>query len=83
MIGVALKYLPDEDLAPRIVASGEGLFGSKILELARIHKVPVVKDSNLAKSLVQLPVGEEIPENLYKAVAAVFSFIYNLENELN
>ena len=82
MIAVALKFLPDEDSAPIIVASGAGFLGEKINEIALASHVPVVKDEALSSTLVKLPIGEEIPETLYKSVAVVFSFLYKLENEL-
>ncbi len=82
MISVALQFLPESDQAPKIIASGEGLLGKKIFEIAKINKIPIVKDDQLAKMLVKEPIGTEIPENLYKAVAAIFSYIYKIENEL-
>lgn len=82
MISVALQFLPESDQAPKIIASGEGFLGKKIFEIAKINKIPIVKDDQLAKMLYNEPIGTEIPENLYKAVAAIFSYIYKIENEL-
>jgi flagellar biosynthesis protein len=82
MIGVALKFLPDQDKAPVVVAAGDGILGELIQKMARKHSVPTVQDANLAKILVRVPVGEEVPENLYRAVAKVYHFIFELEKDL-
>ena len=82
MNAVALKFLPDKDNAPVVVASGAGFLGEKIQEIAKANQVPIFKEEFLASALMQVKVGQEIPEPLYKAVAVVFSFLYKLENEL-
>jgi flagellar biosynthesis protein len=83
MISVALKFIPEKDRAPRIIASGSGLIGDKILEIAKKNEVSVYKDPPLAETLSRLPLDKEIPEELYKAVAVVFAFLYDLEKDLN
>ncbi|MBP6740937.1 MAG: EscU/YscU/HrcU family type III secretion system export apparatus switch protein [Leptospiraceae bacterium] len=82
MIAVALKFLPEKDSAPIVVASGSGFLGERISEIAMANDVPIVKDEGLSSTLLRVPVGQEIPETLYKSVAVVFSFLYKLENEL-
>jgi flagellar biosynthesis protein len=82
MIAVALKFLPEKNSAPIVVASGAGYLGEKINEIALANDVPIVKDKDLSSTLLRVPVGQEIPETLYKSVAVVFSFLYKLENEL-
>lgn len=82
MKAVALMFLPDKNSAPVVVASGAGFLGNKIEEIAKANQVPIVKDEFLASTLLQVPIGQEIPESLYKAVAVVFGFLYKLENEL-
>ncbi|HMV45347.1 MAG TPA: EscU/YscU/HrcU family type III secretion system export apparatus switch protein [Leptospiraceae bacterium] len=82
MNAVALKFIPEKDNAPRVIASGSGFLGDKIHQIAELNQVPILQDETLASSLLQVPVGKEIPEALYKSVAVVFSFLYKLENEL-
>ncbi|MBE7411322.1 MAG: EscU/YscU/HrcU family type III secretion system export apparatus switch protein [Leptospiraceae bacterium] len=81
MKSVAMRFLPEENQAPVVVASGEGILGEKILTIAKKNQIPVVKDKNLAETLSYLPIDKEIPENLYKAVSAIFRFIIELERE--
>jgi flagellar biosynthesis protein len=73
---LALHY--GGERAPRITASGSGLIAERILEIAREHGVPVHEDPLLTAALAQVPVGDEIPETLYAAVAEVLAFVYFL-----
>lgn len=75
-IAVALEY--DGDNAPRVTASGHHEVADKIIELAKRHGVPLQQDKELVEILAQLPTGEEIPEELYRAVAEVIAFAYVL-----
>lgn len=71
---VALLY--DGTNAPRITAKGRGLLAEKIFALAEKHGIPIENDPELAEILAQIPLGDEIPENLYRAIAEVISFAY-------
>lgn len=75
----ALKYEKDHDLAPRLVAAGKGEVAQSILEKADENDVPVYRDPHLAESLMTLPLGVEIPVELYDAVAEVLAFVYRLD----
>ena len=74
----ALRYRQDKDNAPRVVASGKGELARRIIQEAEQHQVPVYEDADLAKLLTMLPLGSEIPPDLYAAVAEVLAFIYTL-----
>lgn len=77
----ALQYDAKTDAAPRVVASGEGEIGMRIIELAREHDIPVHQDPALVETLAALKVGQEIPPELYQVVAEVFAFVYQLERK--
>lgn len=77
-IAVAIKYNKDEDKAPRVVAKGLHLKAEKIKEIAKQAGVPVMRNVPLANALHKIDVGEEIPEDLYDAVAEVLNFVYAL-----
>ncbi len=77
----ALRFDPASDRAPRIVASGRGAVAEEIIRLAGENDVKVVEDGNLAGFLLDLPAGQEIPENLYRAVSAIFAMLIRLEGE--
>jgi flagellar biosynthetic protein FlhB len=80
-IAVALKYDKEKGSAPAVVAKGERLWAEKILDAARQYGIPVVRNVPLAQALNKLDVGDEIPEDLYQAVAEVLTFVYNLAEE--
>lgn len=75
-IAVALRY--DGRNAPRVTAKGEQILAEQIIEAARKAGVPLYPDPELAMVLSQVPLGEEIPDNLYKAIAEVIAFAYLL-----
>lgn len=72
---VALRYDPDNDNAPVVVASGSGYVARKILEVAQQQDIPVVEDEALMGALRQLRLGAEIPPALFEVVAEVLLFV--------
>lgn len=64
--------------APRVVAKGKGPVGEKIMEVARANNVPVEENEVLAGALSHVQLGDEIPQDLYKAVAEVLIFVLKL-----
>lgn len=76
-LAVALRHDREGDDAPRVVAKGAGLAAARIRSVARLAGVPVVRDVTLARALHRLAeVGDEIPEELYEAAAAVLAHLY-------
>lgn len=73
-IAVALKY--DGKNAPKVTAKGEGFTAQQILAIAEKHGVPLQNEPELARILAQVPLGDEIPQELYIAVAEVIAFAY-------
>ena len=72
---VALGYDPNEDGAPKVIASGKGALAEKIIEQAKDNKIPVHEDDKLADTLSRLEIGEMIPPELYEVVAEVLVFV--------
>ncbi len=70
-VAVALRYDPAEAAAPTIVAKGIDEQAAAIRAQARRLQVPMVKNVPLARALVRFDVGQEIPEELYEAVAVI------------
>ncbi len=76
---VAIKYDRRSMPAPRCVAKGEGHLARRIREVAMEHAVPIVSRPELARALYRsVEVGEEIPAELYRAVAEVLAFVYRM-----
>jgi flagellar biosynthesis protein len=75
----ALKYEPGEDDAPILAAFGEGHLARKIVDIAKESGVPVMPDPSLASMLSKVSVGDEIPAELYEAVAKVLAFVAEVD----
>jgi len=76
----ALRYSPDKNNAPEIVALGKGETAERIIKKAEEHDVPIYRDENLAHTLNYLKIGDEIPGELYEVVAQVLIFVSRLDN---
>lgn len=75
---VALSY-KSTDVAPKVVAKGQGYVAQKILENAQNSKVPVYEDAKLVDELSKIDLGNNIPPELYEVVAQVLVFISDLD----
>jgi len=75
-LAVALHY--DRKGAPRVIAKGKGTIGQKIIELARANDIPIEENEVLTGALSNVELGDEIPTELYKAVAEVLIFVLRL-----
>ena len=75
---VALQYGAG-DSAPVVVASGMGYMAEKIVETAADAGVPIYEDNSLATALAQLKLGQEIPEELYKAIVEIYVYFLNFD----
>lgn len=73
---IALRY--DGTGAPRVTAKGRGEVAERILAVAREHRIPIREDPGLAELLARVDLGDEVPQELYRAVAEVIAFAYRL-----
>jgi flagellar biosynthesis protein len=79
-LAIALHY--DRSGAPRVVAKGRGSIGEKIIEVAKAHDIPIEENELLAGALSNVELGDEIPAELYKAVAEVLIFVLRLSGRI-
>lgn len=78
-LAIALKYDTETMGAPKVVAKGQRLVAERIRELAKEHDIPIVEDKPLAQTLFKaVEVDQEIPYDLYKAVAEILAYVYQL-----
>ena len=75
---VALQY-GEGNAAPVVVASGMGYMAEKIVEVASDSGVPIYEDNSLATVLTQLQLGQEIPEELYKAIVEIYVYFLHFD----
>lgn len=79
---VALKYRQQVDRAPKIVAKGQGIIAERIIEIAAEHNIPLKKDPALIEVLSKMDLDQEIPPELYRAVAEVLAYVYKMSGKL-
>lgn len=72
----ALKYDATKSSAPKVTAKGEGKTAQKIIEIAKENDVPIKEDKDLIELLSKVELDHEVPPEMYKAIAEVFSFVY-------
>lgn len=76
---VAIRYDASQFSAPIVVAKGENYLAMKIREAAKEHQIEIVENKPLARMLyANVDVGQEVPPELYQAVAEVLAFVYSL-----
>ncbi len=78
---VALKYDKEQDGAPKVIAKGRGKVAETIIELAKQHDIPIKDDPDLIEVLSSLEINEEIPSEIYVAVAELLAFVYSANSK--
>jgi len=79
-LAVALAYEPGSIGAPRVLAKGRGHIAAKIREIAQENRIPLRENKPLARSLFKhVEVGDEIPEDLFEAIAVILAEIFRLK----
>jgi flagellar biosynthetic protein FlhB len=74
-IACALRYDPESEDAPRLLGKGTGYLAEKLKEIAREEDIPVVRDVTLAHALYEMEEDQQIPEELFDAVAEVLKWV--------
>ena len=78
---ISIQYKKDENSAPKVTAKGQGWVAEKIIAMAEKQNIPIKSDKDLITLLEKIDVGQEIPESLYKIVAELLAWVYNLNKE--
>lgn len=78
---VALRYDSTSNYSPEVIAKGERLVAERIVELAKKSNIPLYRDQQLVSQLMQVGLTQEIPAELYEAVATILAFVYRLDQE--
>ena len=78
-IAIALEY--DEENAPVVNAKGTGELAKRIIEIAKENDIYLQEDAGLIQILAELELGDEIPEQIYKAIAEVIAFAYIIKGK--
>ena len=75
---VSLQYEKEINAAPKVTAKGQGWMAEKIIKMARERNIPIREDKDLLNLLSEIDVGREVPESLYKVVAELLAWVYQL-----
>lgn len=78
-LSIALAYRRGEMEAPQVVAKGADHLAMRIRDLAREHNIPMVENVPVARALYKVEIGREIPEEMFKAVAEILAYVYNVK----
>lgn len=80
---VAIRYDADNMSAPTVIAKGQDYLALKIKEIAKKHRIITMENKPLARALYsQVEIGQQIPEELFKAVAEVLAYVYKLQGKV-
>jgi flagellar biosynthetic protein FlhB len=74
-LACALRYDPDQEEAPRLLAKGKSFMAQRIREIAKEEDIPIVRDVSLAHALFALELDTQIPEELFDSVAEVLKWV--------
>jgi len=77
---VAIRYNPEET-APKVVATGTGYVAKRMLNKADEHSIPTYENKELVEELLKINLGDNIPEELYHAVAQVLAFVAKIDKQ--
>lgn len=80
-LAAAIKYDPEKNVAPILLAKGKGSIAEEIIKIAEENDVPLYQDASLAKLLGSLELETEIPPEMYSVVAEVLAFVYKIEQK--
>lgn len=81
-VACALKYDAETMESPKLLAKGTELFAQKIKEIAAKHDIPVIENPPVARAIFRMvEINQEVPPDLYKAVAEILIFVYNLKKK--
>ena len=79
---IAIKYEVGSDVAPKVIAKGMDHIALKMILIGQEHKIHIVSDKPLARSLYEnVEIDEVIPEKFYHAVAELLAFVYKMRNQ--
>lgn len=80
---VAIKYDTLVAAAPIVLAKGEDYLARKIKEIAKENHIEIVEDKPLARMLYyNVEIGEQVPPELYQAVAEVLAMVYHMQGKI-
>ena len=78
---VSLQYKKGKNAAPKVTAKGHGWMADRIIKMAQENNIPIREDKDLLHLLSEIDVGKEVPESLYKVVAELLAWVYQINQD--
>ena len=78
---IALKYDAEEDIAPKVIAKGDNYIAKNMVEKDEELDIPIYRDEKIVHQLKNLEINDNIPQELYEAVAQILLFITKLDKK--
>ena len=78
---VSLQYKKGKNAAPKVTAKGHGWMADRIIKMAQENNIPIREDKDLLHLLSEIDVGQEVPESLYKVVAELLAWVYQINQD--
>ena len=78
---VSLQYKKGKNAAPKVTAKGQGWMADRIIKMAHENNIPIREDKDLLHLLSEIDVGQEVPESLYKVVAELLAWVYQINQD--
>jgi flagellar biosynthesis protein len=78
---VSLQYKKGKNAAPKVTARGQGWMADRIIKMAQENNIPIRADKDLLHLLSEIDVGQEVPESLYKVVAELLAWVYQINQD--
>jgi flagellar biosynthesis protein len=78
---VSLQYKKGKNVAPKVTAKGQGWMADRIIKMAHKNNIPIREDKDLLHLLSEIDVGQEVPESLYKVVAELLAWVYQINQD--
>jgi flagellar biosynthesis protein len=77
----AIRYDERRDALPKVTAQGRGRTAERIIDIAVETEVPIIEDAALVSALLMLELGDDIPVELYRTVAKILTFLYEMDKQ--
>ena len=78
---ISLQYKKGKNAAPKVNAKGQGWMADRIIKMAQENNIPIREDKDLLHLLSEIDVGQEVPESLYKVVAELLAWVYQINQD--
>lgn len=81
-VAAVIRYDAEHDQVPKVVAHGKGQIAQKIIDMAKTNGIPLQENPMLVENLIDMDLGDNIPPQLYQAVAEILLLLEEVEKKI-